>query len=135
MSLSSPVDTSGGYTETKCPRIRFVWEPTGPEDEPDQARTRLEDDIADGQVQAAGETAARSKNAWSGGARSRRRSRQSKGWRAMADTSRPANSQPPTAAINGMPTRMMRRLVVGALESAASPPFWVLLRKYPMAAT
>ena len=45
----------------------------------------------------------------------------SSGWCAMAAGSRPASSQPATAAASGMPTRMSSRLVVGTLVSSERP--------------
>ena len=56
------------------------------------------------------------------------------GWRAMPSGSRPASSQPRTAANSGMPTRMISRFVTGILVSEDSPSSW-LAREKPRAAT
>ena len=45
----------------------------------------------------------------------------SRGWREMTGGSRPASSQPSTAATTGMPTRMNSRFSVGTLDSADRP--------------
>src|ERR1019366_8067401 len=43
------------------------------------------------------------------------------GWWAMAGGSRPASSQPATAAISGMPIRMNSRFTVGTVDSEERP--------------
>jgi hypothetical protein len=45
----------------------------------------------------------------------------SSGWREIAAGSRPASSQPMTAATTGMPTRMNSRFPVGTLDSSDRP--------------
>lgn len=56
-------------------------------------------------------------------------------WCAIAVGSRPAKSQPTTAANAGMPRRMRRRSATGMFPSAAIPPFSELLRSQPIMPT
>lgn len=50
------------------------------------------------------------------------------GWREVPAGSRPATSQPMTAAASGVPTRISSRLVMGMLVSEESPSSWLLRR-------